>query len=59
MNWKKWTAIGVAAATVITGVVLHLIQPECSWAWTELIALGTFVAGGVAGWLGAKATEKK
>lgn len=54
MNWKKWVAVGIAAAIVITGIVMHLVQPTISYAWTELIAAGTFVGGAVAGYLFGK-----
>lgn len=54
MNWKKWTAIGIAVAIVITGIVLHLVQPTISFAWTELMCTGTFIGGGIAGYLFGK-----
>lgn len=51
LNWKQWTAIGIIAAVVVTAVVLHFVQPEVSYAFTEFVSLGTFVLGGVAGYL--------
>ena len=51
LSWQQWTAIGIIAAVIITGVVLHLVQPAVSYAWLELTAVGTFVLGGVVGWL--------
>jgi len=59
MNWKKWVGIGVAAAVVICGIVLHLVQPTVSFAWTELMCAGTFVGGGVAGYLLGKYKGEK
>lgn len=50
-NWKQWTGFGVAAATLVTFVVLHLVQPQVSYAWTEVMCAGTFILGGVAGFL--------
>lgn len=51
MNWKKWLAVGITAAVVITGIILHLVQPTISFAWTELICACTFVAGVAVGYL--------
>lgn len=59
MNWKKWVGIGIAVAIVIAGIVLHLLQPTISFAWTELLCTGTFIGGGVAGYfLGRHYGEK-
>lgn len=46
LNWKHWTAIGITAALLITGIVLHFKQPEVSYAFTEAVAAVSFVAGG-------------
>ena len=51
LTWQQWTAIGITAAVVITGVVLHFVQPQVSYAFTEAMTLGGFVLGGVAGYL--------
>lgn len=53
-NWKQWTGFGIIVAFIIAAVVCHLVQPEVSYAWLEMVAAGTFVLGGVAGWLFAK-----
>jgi hypothetical protein len=50
-TWKQWTAIGIIAAVIITGIVLHLVQPAVSYAWLEAVSAGTFVLGGVSGYL--------
>lgn len=50
-TWKQWTAIGVIAAVVITLIVLHLVQPVITFAWTEVFCAGSFILGGVAGYL--------
>lgn len=50
-TWKQWTAFGIIVAVVITAVVCHLVQPTVSYAWFEMIALGTFVLGCVTGYL--------
>ena len=51
LNWYQWTAIGLIAAIVIAFVVLHLVQPVVSYAFTEILCLGSAVLGGVAGYL--------
>ncbi len=51
LNWQQWTAIGVTAAVVITGIVLHFVQPAVSYAFTEVMTAGGFVVGAVAGYL--------
>lgn len=51
LTWQQWTAIGILAAVVITGVVLHFTQPSVSYAFTEAMVAGGFVAGGIAGYL--------
>lgn len=50
-SWKQWTLIGVIVALVVTFVVLHLVQPQVSYAWLEICCSATFVLGGVCGWL--------
>lgn len=50
-TWKQWTAIGVIAAVIIAAVVYHLVQPTVTYAWLEIVSAGTFVLGGVAGFL--------
>lgn len=51
LTWQQWTAIGILVAVVITGVVLHLVQPTVSFAFTEIIGAGGFVLGAVSGYL--------
>ena len=51
-TWKQWTAIGIIAAVVIAAVVFHLVQPQVTYAWLEMVAGGTFVLGELVGyWL--------
>lgn len=51
-TWKQWTAIGIIAAVVIAAVVCHLVQPQVTYAWLEMVAGGTFVLGALVGyWL--------
>ena len=50
-NWKQWTAFGLVVAVIIVGVILHLGQPEVSYALLEMVSGGTFVLGGCATWL--------
>lgn len=51
-TWKQWTALGIIAAVVIAAVVCHLVQPQVTYAWLEMVAGGTFVLGALTGyWL--------
>ena len=51
LTWQQWTAIGIILAVIITGVILHLVQPNVSFAFTEIIGLGAFVLGVISGYL--------
>jgi len=44
-TWKQWTAFGVIAAVLIAAVVCHLVQPEVTYAWLEIVSGCTFVLG--------------
>ena len=48
-NWKQWTSFGIIVALLITIVVLHLVQPQITYSFAELMtfigAIGGFVAG--------------
>ena len=50
-NWQQWTAIGIIAAVIIAAVVLHLVQPQVSYAFFEIGALVMFVVGVLTGYL--------
>lgn len=50
-TWKQWTALGITLATIIAFVVCHLVQPTVSYAWLEAVSAGTFVLGGLTGYL--------
>ena len=50
-NWKQWTAIGIIVAVVVALVICHLVQPTVSYAWLEMVSAGTFILGGVTGYL--------
>ena len=50
-TWQQWTAIGILVAVVITGVVLHFVQPTVSYAFTEAMTAGGVVVGCIAGYL--------
>ena len=51
-TWKQWTALGIIATVVIAAVVCHLVQPQVTYAWLEMVASGTFVLGALVGyWL--------
>lgn len=50
-TWKQWTALGIIAAVVIAAVVCHLVQPQVTYAWLEMVAGGTFVLGGLTTYL--------
>lgn len=51
LTWQQWTAIGIIAAVVITGIILHFVQPQVSYALTEAMTAGGFVVGGIAGYM--------
>jgi hypothetical protein len=53
-TWKQWTAFGLTVAVIIASVVLHFVQPQVSYAFTEAMIAGGFVLGGVAGYMFAK-----
>jgi hypothetical protein len=50
-TWKQWTGFGIIVAVIIVGVICHLVQPQVSYAYFEMIVGGAFVAGGFAGYL--------
>jgi hypothetical protein len=58
-TWKQWTALGLIVAVVIAAVVCHLVQPNVTYAWLEIVSAGTFVLGGVAGFLLGKSNVIK
>ena len=59
-TWKQWTALGIIAAVVIAAVVCHLVQPQVTYAWLEMVAGGTFVLGALVGyWLKKNDVVKK
>lgn len=51
LNWKQWTAIGIITAVIIAIIVLHFVQPQVSFAFTEVVAVASFVVGGITGYL--------
>ena len=59
-TWKQWTALGIIAAVIIAAVVCHLVQPQVTYAWLEMVAGGTFVLGALTGyWLKKNDVVKK
>lgn len=50
-SWKQWTSLGITLALIIAFFVLHLVQPQVSYAWLEAMCVGTFVLGGISGYL--------
>lgn len=50
-TWKQWTAFGLTVAVIIAGIVLHFVQPQVSYAFTEAMTAGGFVLGGIAGYM--------
>ncbi len=51
LTWQQWTAIGIIAAVIIAAVVLHLVQPQVSYAFFEIGAVVMFALGVVSGYL--------
>lgn len=58
-SWKQWTGFALVIAVIIAAVVCHLVQPEVSYAWLEMISGGTFVLGGLSVWLLTRKKESK
>jgi len=50
-TWQQWTALGIIAAVIIAAIVLHLVQPNVSYAFFEIGALVMFGIGVVTGYL--------
>lgn len=50
-DWRFWLVVAIVAAVVIAAVVCHLVQPQVSYAWLEIVAAFTFVLGGVSVYL--------
>lgn len=46
-SWKFWLAVAVIAALIIAAVVCHLVQPKVTYAWLEIVAVFTFILGGL------------
>ena len=51
LTWQQWTAIGIIVAVIIAAVVLHLVQPQVSYAFFEIGAVVMFTLGVVTGYL--------
>lgn len=51
LNWQQLTAIAIIAVVIITGIILHLVQPNVSFAFTELLSGGCFILGGISGYM--------
>lgn len=59
-DWRFWVCAAVVVALVIAGVVCHLVQPQVTYAWLEMVATGTFLLGCVCGALVAlRLSDKK
>ena len=50
-NWKQWTGFGIIVAALLTLVVLHFVQPQVSYAFTEAMTFGGVVVGFFSGYL--------
>lgn len=48
-SWKFWLVVAIVAAIIIAAVVCHLVQPQVSYAWLEIVSAFTFILGGIAG----------
>jgi hypothetical protein len=57
-TWKKWTALSIISASVIGFGICHLVQPNVSYAWLEIVSACTFILGGIAGYLICKEKQK-
>ena len=50
-NWKQWTSLGLVIATLLTCVIMHLVQPTITYAFSEVMTLIGASVGFVAGYL--------
>lgn len=57
-NWKQWTAFGIVVALVITFGIIHLVQPQVSYAWLEVMSFINFGGGVAVGYLLKKSTTQ-
>lgn len=58
-TWKQWTSLGITLACIIAFFVLHLVQPQVGYAWLEAMCAGTFVLGGIIGYLLTRKTSSQ
>ena len=59
-TWKQWTALGIIAAVIIAAIVCHLVQPQVTYAYFEMVSGGTFLLGILTGyWLKKNDIVKK
>ena len=59
-TWKQWTALGIIAAVIIAAIVCHLVQPQVTYAYFEMVSGGAFVLGILTGyWLKKNDIVKK
>lgn len=56
-TWKRWTALGIILAVVIGCGVMHLVQPQVSYAFAEVMTCVGTALGAVAGYLFRKNKE--
>ena len=57
-NWKQWTSFGIIVALIITCIVLHLIQPQVTYSFAEVMTLVGAGAGFAAGYLCKKGVKQ-
>ena len=50
-TWKQWTSLGLVVVVFITCLVLHLVQPQVTYSFMELMTFVGAVVGFVAGYL--------
>jgi uncharacterized membrane protein (DUF4010 family) len=50
-NWQQWTAFGLVIAVIITAFVLHMVQPQVPYSFTEIASLVMFGLGILCGYL--------
>ena len=50
-TWKQWTSLGLVVVIFITCLVLHLVQPQVTYSFAELMTFVGAVVGFVAGYL--------
>lgn len=50
-TWKQWTSMVLIILTILSCVIMHLVQPQVSYAFAETMTLIGVIVGFIAGYL--------